>query len=269
MDKGSHMRRVALAGALALLFVLVPTTVDAQATSSVTFVNASGVGPMDVYIGLSSGSTLSLGAAGVGVAGVAGLGELEAGNYRVLLCVAAANPAPAVAACANNSTPTYLDKKQSIGEDQTAELVFGATAEGTARLSKVNIDTGCVSPGGRLTLGNAADTDAAVVSLDGTIIDDSVPSGKTVKTTALAGTHTVTFSDGAALNLSTPLDVVSQQNTVAYLQGNSNGYAVVAVHQVALGCSAPPATDPSGSTGTNPPAVNANTTTAVNPTFAG
>ena len=224
---------------------------------------------MDVYFGLTSGSTVDLGAAGVGVAGVAALGELPSGNYRVLLCVSVANPAATIGGCSDNSTGTFFnDKNEHIGEDQTVELVFGATAEGVGRLSKVTIDTGCITPGGRLTLNNAADTEPVVVSLDGAEIDDSLPSGKTAKTPALAGTHTLASNDGAALNLTTPIEVLSQQNTVAYIQGNPNAYAVVAVHQVALDCATPPPTDPPASTGTNPSGVNASTT-AVSPKFTG
>jgi hypothetical protein len=262
------MKRVALAGAFALLFLLVPSQLDAQTTSDVSFVNASGSAPLDLYIGPSSGSTVSLAAANIGTEAVVDLGALESGNYRFLVCVHAANPLPVVSACTDNSVGKYVDQKQSIGVDKFSEVVFGVNENGVQKLAKFNIDTGCVSPGGRLQFANMADSEPAAVTLDGTSIADSLESGKSVKTTALAGTHTLAMTDGAALDLSVPLDVASQRNTIAYLQGGPKGYAVVAVHQVDLGCSTPPPTNGS-TTGTDPSAVNAGTTTGVSPRFTG
>src|SRR4051812_7279363 len=90
----SHMKRVALVGALALLFLLVPAKLDAQATSAIKFVNATGFGPMDLYFGPSGDATVALGAAGLGASGIVDLGQLPADTYRFVLCVHVASPAP-------------------------------------------------------------------------------------------------------------------------------------------------------------------------------
>jgi hypothetical protein len=116
-------------------------------------------------------------------------------------------------------------------------------------------------------VGNAVDTDPAVVTLDGTEIDNSLPSGKTVKTTALAGTHTVTFTDGAALE-----PEHADRRRFATEHG---GFCPAIPTPMRSWPSIrwpwfarPPPVDP-GTAGTNPPVVDANTTTAVSPKFTG
>jgi hypothetical protein len=262
------MKRVVVAGAVALVCLVVPAKVDAQSSSEVTFVNAAGANAVDLYMGPTSASSLSLAAAGVPVDGVVGLGQVPTDSYRVLICNSVGSPAGSVTSCATNGATTFLDKKAGIGDDQPVELVFGATAEGLARLSKFNVDTECVAPGGKVMIANVSASGPAAVTLDGTVVAGSLASGKAVKTTAPAGSHSVTVDDGVALSLSGSLDVAAQHNTVAYVRGAAGSYAIAAVHQVPLDCGSTTPTNPTGGAGANSGGTNA-TTTAVTPKFTG
>jgi hypothetical protein len=263
------MKRVALVGALALGVLLFPTSATAQDTSQVSFIHSGAAGAIDLYIGPADAAQVDLVAANVGSGAVIDLGSLAAAKWRFLGCSAGATQ-PSIASCVSIGRPTTFDDDITIGADKLSDVVLGWKGNGSVGLVKFNIDTKCVTPGGRVTVANVAQTQPAVATVDGADLSDNLGPGKQAKMSVSAGGHTVNMTDGAALNLAFGVDVASQTNVITYVTGTPNFYGTLG-RTVGLDCSTPPPTDPAPTptAGASAAASGATRSAAVNPRYAG
>lgn len=265
------MKRVALVAALVLGIVAIPASAGAQESSEVSFVHASSGGAVDVFAGPAGGSQFALVATDVSQGEVVPLGSLASGNWRFVLCGHTPAPPPSIGGCPEIPAPTTLARNIHIGVGDVNEVVYGTAADGGVRLVKLNVDTKCASPGGRLTVANVSQSDPATVSVDGAVVEDNLGNGRQVKVNVAVGLHALTVTDGASLDLASDVDVGSQTNTIAHVAGTPDGYTVL-VHQVPLACDAPPPTDPTFTPvgqETGAAAAGANRSAGVNPRYAG
>jgi hypothetical protein len=263
------MKRVALAAALALGVLMVPTGATAQDTSQVSFVHTGSTGPVDLYVGPADASQADLVATNVAGGAIVDLGTLVAAKYRFLGCSAGGASAPSTESCIALGRPTTFDDDITIGADKVNEVVLGYTGRGVAGLMKFNIDTKCAT--GRVTIANVSRSDPAVATVDGAVLDDNLAPGKQAKQAVSPGGHNLGVSDGAALDITTGVDVPSQVNSITYVTGVPTFYGTM-THQVAMDCTGPPpteATTPVSSDSAATAGAAASNSTAVNPRYAG
>jgi len=231
------MKRMLMATAgVALLLIVLPTSVDAgaPAAGNVTVVHglgdADGENPVDVYVRVNgSGDQFGLIIEGIdddfGYGAIATLGSLPADDYDVLLCTAADNPSALIDDCSDNEEVAVNGNSGNVASVPEADevVLFAGIGESTRPEVLVFVpDLSCVegADNGRATAAHAADAGPVTVSVAGTPVIENLANGETSALDVPAGSYEVNVSDGGALNLDATLPVTALQNTMAYVTGD-------------------------------------------------
>jgi hypothetical protein len=231
------MKRLLMASAgVALLLVLLPTSVGAGApvAGNVSVVHGlgdvDGENPVDVYV-RAGGSEDQFGLIIEGIAddfgygAIVTLGELPAGDYDVLLCDAAAAPADLIDDCGDNEESNVNGAEGNpvtVPAEEQVVLFAGIGASTRPEVLVFVPDLSCVegATNGRATANHAADADPVTISVAGTPVIEDLANGDSEALDVPAGSYDVTITDGALLDLAATLDVTALQNTMAYVTGD-------------------------------------------------